>query len=443
MLYKLWTIARSELYMAFSDRNLILIMLVTPLALATIIGLAFGGISGGGGGDVGIAVALVNHDQPIDLYGRQAAFGQTFEQAMIPPAGTTDEQRAENMLWRLMNTTLVEDAEAARGGVEAGDYAAAVIIPEDFTAKLARLLGAETVPSTTIEVYSSPSSPVSASIVRGVVDSIATQIATGNIAIAATIDALIERAATDPTFAQQFAAESASGAFQPDFSRAFAPQATITVDRQTGAGARAELNLFVLFGTGQAVFFMMFMAMGGANDLRRQQRDGTLNRLLVTPTPRAGILAGKLLGTLIICVAQVLLLLVALTVVSGIVSGRFSLIFGTNLAGIAATILAVALAASGLATLVTSLVRSPEQGDVIGGVISMAMGLFGGAFFNVATLGPLSLLSRLTINYWGVNAFTRLSQGDSAILPNLLVLLAIGAVCFTAGFILFSRRLEA
>ncbi len=188
---------------------------------------------------------------------------------------------------------------------------------------------------------------------------------------------------------------------------------------------------------------MMFLAMGGANDLRRQQRDGTLSRLFVTPTPRAAILAGKLLGTLIICVAQVLLLLVALTVVSGLVSGRFSLIFGSNLVGIAATILAVALAASGLATLTTALVKSPEQGDVIGGVISMAMGLFGGAFFNVATFGPLSILSRLTINYWGVSAFTRLSQGDNAILPNLLVLLTIGAVCFVIGFVLFNRRLEA
>ncbi len=56
------------------------------------------------------------------------------------------------------------------------------------------------------------------------------------------------------------------------------------------------------------------------------------------------------------------------------VSGQFSLIFGTNLAGIAATILAVAWAASGLATLTTSLAKSPEQGDVIGGVISNAHG---------------------------------------------------------------------
>ncbi len=41
---------------------------------------------------------------------------------------------------------------------------------------------------------------------------------------------------------------------------------------------------------------MMFPAMGGANELRRQQRDGTLSRLLVTPTLRAVILAGKLWG---------------------------------------------------------------------------------------------------------------------------------------------------
>jgi ABC-type transport system involved in multi-copper enzyme maturation permease subunit len=362
---------------------------------------------------------------------------------MIPPAGATDRQREDNMLWTLLDTTLVEDTGAARGGVENGDYAAAIIIPEDFTATLARLQSATQVPSTTIEVYSSPASPVSTGIVRSVVDSIATQIATGNISIAATVDALIERAATDPAFGQRFAAESASGAFRPDFSSAFTPQSSITINRQTGTGAQVELNLFVLFGTGQTVFFMMFMAMAGANELRREQRDGTLSRLLVTPTPPAAILAGKLLGTLIMCIAQVLLLLIALTLVNGIVSGEFSLIFGTNLAGLAASILAVALAASGLASLVMALVRTPEQGNVIGGVISMAMGLLGGAFFNVATLGPLSILSRFTINYWGVDAFTRLSQGNNDILLNLLVLLTLGAVTFVAGFVLFNRRLEA
>jgi ABC-2 type transport system permease protein len=443
MLFKLWTLLRHDLFMTFSDRNLVLIMLVTPLALATIIGLAFGGLAGGGGGLSGIEVALVNRDQPVERNGEQIALGAIFEQALIPPAGATDEQQAENALWQMTNAISLADAETARRGVEDDMYTAAIIIPPDFTAKLVSLEVADNTPLTSLEVYSNPSSPIASLVVRSVVDSIATQIVTQQIAIVATIDALNERAASDPAFAEQYAAAAASGAFPPDAASATVLPRTIGINQQTGTGAQADFNIFVLFGTGQAVFFMMFLAMGSANDLLRQQRDGRLARLIATPTPRVIILLGKLVGTLVTCVVQVLVLLIALTLVNGIVSGQWSFIFGTNMLGIAATILAVALAASGLGTLVTALVKTPEQGDVIGGIISMAMGLLGGAFFNVATLGPLAAASRFTINYWGVNAFTRLSQGDNAILPNLLVLFAIGAATFAVGFVLFNRRLEA
>lgn len=443
MLGKIWAVARSDLYMALSDRTVILFMFVTPLALATIIGLVFAGFAGGGAGITGIRVALVNHDRPADIYGEQVAFGDIFEQALVPPAGATEEERAGNELWRLIDTALVADEEAARRGVEEGDYEAAVIIPADFTQRLAPLPSAGGVQPVALEVYSSPSSPILAMVVRGVVDSIATRVATGSISVAATLDALSERAASDPAFGREFRANLARGEFRPDLSTLAASQETITVDQQTGTGAEVEFNPFVTLGTGQAIFFMMFMAMAGVNGVLREKRDGTLDRLLATPTPGAAVLLAKLLATMLMCAIQVLILLVAFTLISGVVSGQFRLIFGENLLGIGATILAVAVAASGLATLVTAFVKTPEQGNVIGGIISMGMGLFGGAFFNVATLGPLSAASRLTINYWGVNAFTQLSQGNDDIALNLLVLFLIGAVTYVAGFIVFNRRLGA
>ena len=41
---KLWVIAFKEVRTRFTDRNLLLIMLAAPLAISTIIGLAFGGL---------------------------------------------------------------------------------------------------------------------------------------------------------------------------------------------------------------------------------------------------------------------------------------------------------------------------------------------------------------------------------------------------------------
>ena len=64
---KVWTIAWKELYVRFTDRSLLLIMIAIPLAISTVVGLAFGGL---GGSDINISdipVALVNHDQGNNL----------------------------------------------------------------------------------------------------------------------------------------------------------------------------------------------------------------------------------------------------------------------------------------------------------------------------------------------------------------------------------------
>ena len=102
----------------------------------------------------------------------------------------------------------------------------------------------------------------------------------------------------------------------------------------------------------------------------------------------------------------------------------------------------VSLAAAGLGTLIASLVTSPDQGNLIGSIVSMMMGLFGGVFFSVQQIPILAPLSRLTIVYWATDAFSKLSleQGDIGL--NLAILLVIGAVFFASGWAIFNRRMN-
>ncbi len=438
---KILTIAWKELYTTYTDRSLLLIMIVTPLALATIIGSAFSGFFGSGG-DLPIRdidVAIVNLDQGTETLNN----GDVFVSVLVPPADASPETLLDNPLYELTNAVELSDADAARAAVDEGTYPAAIIIPADFSEKVSYGQN-DPIQPVAIEVYASSASPVSASVIRTLAESIANQIATGNVTVQATIDAMIARAQTDPAFGLRFLSASNNDAFNPDFTPAFDPANNpLTIEQQTVTGESAiTFNPLVVFGSAQAVFFMMFTALGGANSLLEERRDGTFQRQIVTPTPRIVLLLGKFLGVFLNCVIQVAFLCLALTVVGSLLEGRINFIWGNNLFLVALVVITVALASSGIGTIVAALVKTPEQGNIIGGVISLAFGVLGGAFFSVDGIPGIREFRVITPNYWGVDAFTKLAQGDQNIGLNLLVMVGIGVVFFALGVIIFNRRLN-
>jgi ABC-2 type transport system permease protein len=444
---KLWAFIWKELYTTYTDRNLMLIMLATPLALATVIALAFSGFLQPSGSDLvvrDIAVGIVNHDTGVETNGQTQNNGQIFIDLLVPPPDATEAQLEDNALWALTNATVYEDEAAARAAVEAGELSAAIIIPADFSANLGFSQERPSLLPVSVEVYGNSGFSVSPTIIRGIAESITTQIAAGSITIAATIQAMIDRAQSDPAFGITFLAASAGGQFQPDFSAAFDSASNpISVEQQTVSGQQVTLSPLVSLGSAISIFFLLFTGTASVGALLEEQRDGTLARLLATPTPRWLLIVAKLIGALSVCIVQVIVLFAALTIISSLISGRIEFIWGSNIPLFALVVLAVSLSASGLGALLIGLVRKPEQMNIIASVISIAMGALGGAFFNVDAIPGVGALSRLTIVWWGSDAFERLSIGDYNIGLNLLVLLALGAVMFTAGLLLFNRRLNA
>ncbi|MBZ0287176.1 MAG: ABC transporter permease, partial [Anaerolineae bacterium] len=200
---KIWTIAQKELRTFFGDRNLLIIMLAAPLAISTIIGLAFGNM----GGDVpvkDIPVAIVNQDTGNG----QQNYGAIFVTAFLPPTDSaadgstqpdcpTDEAASEasddanaTTLQDLTNAVQLDDVAQAKAGVDAGTYAAAVIIPADFSQKIGYSGPTDPVEASDVEVYANSGQQISGAIIRSIVESIGSQITTNNIAIASTFDAI-------------------------------------------------------------------------------------------------------------------------------------------------------------------------------------------------------------------------------------------------------------
>jgi ABC-2 type transport system permease protein len=438
MLSKILTMAWKEVYTVYTDRNLMLIMIATPLALVTIIGLAFGGFMGNDGNDVpirDIPLAIVNLDEGSSGTAGDQNMGQVFVDLLVPGA-SLDQAQA---LLDLTEAVTLDDPEAARAQVDAGELAAAVIIPADFTNNILFSPTNTTLSPSTIEVYANAGQPISANIVRSIVTSIGNQIATGNVTIAVTIGNLIERAQnSDLSFSAQLLMN-----FDPQFDAAFDPASNpIQVEMQTVSGEPARFNPLVYFGAANAILFTLFTARGSANSLLEERKDGTLNRLIVMPTPRLVILLGKLIGTFLTCVVQLLLLFFFLTVIGSMIAGEPQFIWGRDPLAIFGVILAVALAAAGFGSLLTGLVRTAEQGDFIGSTIVLVMGVLSGTFFTVGNIPVLDTLRLFTLNHWGIEAFNKLSLNQTDIGLNLLALVVFGVVSFTFGLFAFNKRLE-
>jgi ABC-2 type transport system permease protein len=474
-MYRLRVIAVKEVRTRFTDRNLLLIMIAAPLVISTIIGLAFGGLGRTSSPIRDIPVAVVNHDGTSTI---GVSFGAVLAEMLTEgqlPAGTMpsstdcpqtatassggsagsnlalseliqgatfDEAVAQGLV---TDGTIAPPAAApgspeyldtaAKAAVDKGVYTAAVIVPADFSTALTSLADPrQPLTKTQVTVYGNAGQGLSAGIVRSVVDSIMAQMVSGNIAIGAT---LTELAATQPSVLAGASSTDLSNlfacAFVPGNDLVHLLDQPVQASQMSTAGA-----ILVTFGSAQALFFALFTGQFGILSMYDERKDWTLQRILISPTPRWAVLGGKLVGVLVSVLSQLLALVLALTIVGSAIEGHLVFIWGTDLVKLGLVLLSVAFAVSGLGMLLAGVLRGIEQANVVGSVLNIALGVLGGAFgFQL----PRSV-AQVSLIYWARDAFDILAAGRGDVTLNILVLFVEGAVMFVIGLILFNRRFE-
>ncbi len=528
---KVWAIAWKELYRTLHDRNLILIMFATPLLLSTIIGLAFGGLGGDSLAIGAIDVAVVNLDEGFDiaslisgtvnstssistsaistsasisngaiLTGLPTNFalntGDIVASILLGEAITatgaisdssltvgnmgacpliaesstvTEPNNTQGSLSELLHATRLTDAAAARQGVDAGDYAVAVLIPAGFTQTFLPSFGLidnrDLTNRPQVEVYGNSGDALSASIVNSIVRGIVSQFERLPVTLEASIDTLLQRIdlnKLDPNALAATLNELRSAAARGDFSRvSTSPTGTGTITEtfailgclftpginpvslvQQPLNQLQESSTFgrvlVIFGSAQALFFALFTGVFGILSIYEERKQWTLQRMLASPTSGNTILLGKLLGNLMVVIMQLLVLMLALTAVATIASGTPTMIWGTHFGLLLVTVLLVSLSVSGIGVLIVGVARTPEQVQIVGPLVNTLLGMLGGSFgFSL----PPSL-SKLSLIYWGTSAFEKLASGQADIGINLLMLALQGLFFFVVGSWFFRRRLN-
>ena len=407
---KVLAIAWKDLRSTARNVPALVMMLVAPLALAALLGFAFGG---GGGFDIAATKVVVAN---LDAGGAEA--GQNAGAAIQTVLTSKD-------LEDVLETRTRSSAAAARQAVDDGKAAVAVIVPEDFSAVV---YGGDPAAKTQVELYENPTSEIGGSIVEGVVGQV---LADFNGARAAAAGAVALAAGPRPP--------RPAGARRPR-RRAVRHYGGVSAGLQIGqrspkvGATEEEVSVTGLILAGMMVFFMFFGAANVARTILTEDRDGTLPRLFTTPTRHGDIIGGKFVSMFVTVLAQAVVLLAAGRLIFGIEWGRLDAVILLTLVS--------AGVAGGLALLVIAFTKTPAQAGAIGAGVYLVLALLGGNFTGTAQTGTTyAFIQRFTPNGWLLYGWDAAMRGAGAADIRWQVLVPLGfAVAFFFFAVLRMRR---
>jgi ABC-2 type transport system permease protein len=408
---KLWRVAWKDLYTVFRDPALLVMMLLTPFALTLAIAFAFGGLGGGSGSGLSnIPVVIVNHDQ-----GELGEFlKETFTQ---------------DGLKTLITPTFLQNDTEARALVDQDRSAVAIIVPADLTERIHWASTAGQQPSV-IEVYANPTRPNSANVARGVLDRFLSALGAGLAAGEVTAQQLLQSGLISPSELPALIERvSQAGAEQS------AKTQLIVIRSENVTPQNKGFDWLTYMAPSMAIMFLMFTVTGGARSILIERDLGTLPRLLTTPTSAAQVLGGKVFGTYLTGLAQVLILVAA-----------SSLLFKVRWGSLPAVLLftlALVAAATAWGMLIAAYVRRPSEANAIGTALALTFGGLAGNFVPRQLLPSwLRTASYISPNAWGLEGYTLLSSGGKLadVAGPIAALLAMAIILFVLAIIAFRRQ---
>jgi ABC-2 type transport system permease protein len=181
---------------------------------------------------------------------------------------------------------------------------------------------------------------------------------------------------------------------------------------------------------GQLITWVFIPLIGISAMFAFERQNGTLRRLLITPTPRSTYLLGTIFGQVATALVQMSLL---------IAFGVFvmKLNWGSQPLALAVMMVAAALAAAALGTAFGTFVKTEGQANGLSVVTGMVTALLGGCWYPLEMF-PRSIQSIVQIlpTTWAMRGLLDIvlrGQGLAAILPVAGVLVGFAAVFFGIG----------
>jgi ABC-2 type transport system permease protein len=242
------------------------------------------------------------------------------------------------------------------------------------------------------------------------------------------------------TLAGSPAGENLSAAYHQAFERTLAAFIDLPtgVKVSTPEGEETETGL-TAFGAGhhnagQLITWVFIPLLGTSVILTAERTEGTLRRLLSTPTGKSTFLIGTFVGQLIPAFFQYVLLILFGVLVMGVD-------WGSSVAGLVVMLLTFSLASVAFGAMLGTLTHSSNQANNLSIMAGMAMALLGGCWWP-SELFPqtLQVANRILPTSWAIQGLSDLSLrglGLVDILPEAGILLGFAVVFFVVGILRF------
>lgn len=394
---KVLIIAWNALTRLARDRQALIVLLLMPMILIGILGAALGSMMDGGGIKP-FKVIVVNADQPA-----RPALPPGTPQEIIDKIPTTHlgkhlvaDVLSGEQVKAIIEISIETDLAAAKDLVANGKAVSIIYVPPTFSADV--LAGK----ASNIDVFSDPGKPTFGDIVMQITRSFTEYVTTG--ALAAQV--------VGAEKAQQFVFDSAK------------VEPTVKI---TASGTR-RVKAIQYYSAAMAVMFMVMTAFNRAKEILEEKRDGTLARILVSPTTKGQLIMGQILGNVAIVVAQFAILMIGTRLLYQVSWGNWaaSITLGA----------AMALAAAGIGTAAAGIFEDPRTADSLTGVVGMIFAALSGAMFPLYFFPDgLKFIAKFIPNYWALQGFLDQMSGLglSYLWLPVAVLSAIGLVTGGVG----------
>ena len=392
---KIFAIALKDTLVRFASPSEWLFFLILPILFTVILSSATGSVS-----DTRVHLTVVDEAQ------------STFSAQLISELEHSASVRITQ-----------EDLDQAQASFNTRRYAAVLIIPADFTLESAKA------GTLTLQMLQQPNN-MDAVISRQAVEAAASRVSSLNDIASQSVAAAAQ--------IQPFASESDRAAYYTAALDAAQTQLAEAPQRlQVSEGSTAdqvEYDPRANSSAGQLITWVFIPLIGLAGMFASERQQGTLRRILTTPTRKSTYLLGTILGQVLTALVQM-----ALLVTFGIVVMHVD--WGQSPAALAVILIAAALAAAALGTMLGTFVKTEGQANGLSVMLGMSMALLGGCWYPLE-LFPSAVQTAVKVlpTTWAMQGMMDIvlrGGGLMAIWPETAVLLGFAAVFFTIGVLRF------